>query len=164
MSRFGVLVPAVISAAALAACAPRHVPEQAHTSRLPFPYRSREVVGWVVDEATGRCVRGVSISIAGSPAGTLSDSSGWYAIRHVPDGELHLTARMIGLVPEERLLPMVVRYGTLVQYPGLTLPTTRRDTVNFYMRFPPLYLGPNPEVQRSRPDLVECQRGQLPRG
>jgi hypothetical protein len=108
-------------------------------------------------EVTGLCIRDVAVSVAGSRLGMLSDSRGWYVIRNLPDGDVHLIAGSVGRVQEERVLPMPYRYGTIV-VTRRHRPITRVDTVNFYMRIVPMYPQPDSARIRSDHDIVDCKR------
>jgi hypothetical protein len=124
------------------------------SQQLPRPVRSGfeclpgeyVVVGRVVEEATGRPVRGVLVSI-GRPDGeslrrnqrelvVAADSAGAYVIERVPDGYLRVRARpMGGYYTEER--PLAIQGGQI--RPMCPSEGCRREPcepliVNFFLR------------------------------
>jgi TonB-linked SusC/RagA family outer membrane protein len=60
------------------------------------------VRGSVVDSASQRAVPGVSVSIAGSTRGTITDDAGRFIIRNVPVGSTTIRAQRIGYLVQDR--------------------------------------------------------------
>jgi TonB-linked SusC/RagA family outer membrane protein len=91
----------------------------------PRAARTGIVTGTVTDAATGQPLAGASVSIVGTPLGTITGATGRFSIANVPPGSRTVRVSMIG-------------YGSLDQ--GVDVTTGQTSTVNFAMRTEALLL------------------------
>jgi TonB-linked SusC/RagA family outer membrane protein len=68
----------------------------------PLAAQSGTVRGSVVDSASQRGIPGVSVTVAGSTRGTITDDAGRFTLRNLPSGTSTLRAQRIGYAVQER--------------------------------------------------------------
>jgi len=62
------------------------------------------VAGSVIDSATGRGLRGVTIKVIGTKRSTMTTDSGKFVMQNVPTGDYVLTMKLFGYRPAERAI------------------------------------------------------------
>lgn len=78
------------------------------------------VTGRVIDSATGRGLKGVTVAVAGTKLGAVTADSGQFTLRNVPVGDQLVTARSFGYLRSERAVtvmrnePVTLRIGLVV--------------------------------------------------
>lgn len=80
---------------------------------LLYPAEQGGVTGTVTDRATQAPLPGVQVFVEGTSFGALTDSTGAYALRNLPDGQTTIRARMIGYAPASR--DVVVSSGQTIR-------------------------------------------------
>ncbi|MCA0445176.1 MAG: TonB-dependent receptor [Bacteroidetes bacterium] len=62
----------------------------------------RTVAGFVYDKESGEALIGASVLVSGTTRGTSTNTSGFFSITGLPDGELTLEIRYIGFLPQQK--------------------------------------------------------------
>lgn len=78
------------------------------TAVTPTPPPSdANIIGHVVDQATGEHLPGISVFVKGTNIGTATDASGHYFLRHLRPGEVTLVMRGMGYLTQEKKVTVV---------------------------------------------------------
>ncbi len=105
---------------------------QQRTMLPPLPATRQEgaaVVGRVTDAAAARPLDQVSVRIEGLGLGGVTASDGRYAVRNVPIGTYHLTARRVGYTPLTKTLTVAGDSATTADFALAAAPTKLNEVV-----------------------------------
>ncbi len=132
----------VVIAAMIVGCAPPPPPGTFHPAgpglldgRPPQPPESYRVVGWVLEDQSGRPIEGAQVILLGTARVTQTDRYGRYLLDSVPflKDSIQVRVQLIGYEREQRTFHLKRPMGlTIGPWPSFV------DTLNFWLRWRPL--------------------------